>query len=78
MKKLIVTGANGFVAGSVLTQTGDDWQVLFPISGLVRHLLLQMAQSHLRGLARRHVELTLQGGDWVAAKLDDETALTRW
>ena len=23
-------------------------------------------------------ELTLQGGDWVAAKLDDETALTRW
>jgi dTDP-4-dehydrorhamnose reductase len=26
-KKLIVTGANGFVAGSVLTQAGDDWQV---------------------------------------------------
>ena len=26
-KKLIVTGANGFVAGSVLAQAGDDWQV---------------------------------------------------
>lgn len=26
-KKLIVTGANGFVAGSVITQAGDEWQV---------------------------------------------------
>jgi dTDP-4-dehydrorhamnose reductase len=26
-KKLVVTGANGFVAGSVLAQAGDDWQV---------------------------------------------------
>ena len=26
-RKLIVTGANGFVAGSVLAQAGDDWQV---------------------------------------------------
>jgi len=26
-KKLIVTGATGFVAGSVLAQAGDDWQV---------------------------------------------------
>ena len=26
-KKMIVTGANGFVAGSVLAQAGDDWQV---------------------------------------------------
>jgi dTDP-4-dehydrorhamnose reductase len=25
-KTLIVTGANGFVAGSVLTQSGDEWQ----------------------------------------------------
>lgn len=26
-KKLFITGANGFVAGSVLTQAGDGWQV---------------------------------------------------
>ena len=26
-KRLFVTGANGFVAGSVLSQTGHDWQV---------------------------------------------------
>ncbi len=26
-KKLFVTGANGFVAGSVLAQAGDDWEV---------------------------------------------------
>ena len=26
-KKLIVTGAHGFVAGSVLAQSGDEWQV---------------------------------------------------
>src|SRR5258708_6228805 len=26
-KKLIVTGASGFVAGSVLAQAGDEWQV---------------------------------------------------
>src|SRR5437879_8023741 len=26
-KKLIITGAHGFVAGSVLTQAGSDWEV---------------------------------------------------
>src|SRR3989442_10146991 len=26
-RKLLVTGARGFVAGSVLAQAGDDWQV---------------------------------------------------
>lgn len=26
-RKLIVTGANGFVAGSVLTQAGEEWEV---------------------------------------------------
>src|ERR1043166_527196 len=26
-KKLMVTGAQGFVAGSVLAQVGDDWEV---------------------------------------------------
>src|SRR5947209_757234 len=26
-KPLLITGAHGFVAGSVLAQTGNDWQV---------------------------------------------------
>jgi dTDP-4-dehydrorhamnose reductase len=55
-KRLIVTGAGGFVAGSILSQAGNDWEVhalsrkeaLVRRDGLVWHLLDPLDEAALR------------------------------